>query len=128
MLETLLNVVWLLVACGIFAVYAKSQRKVRGGALALLCLVALLFPIISVTDDMATDATIIEEWSALRRPILAITALVLALVVLLFASLALVIEPRLAPTGERLEIAALTLLSASFATIWSFRPPPFALA
>jgi ABC-type phosphate transport system permease subunit len=67
-MEAVLNVIWLLVACGAFAAYAASGRKVRGGALALLCIMALLFPIISATDDMTTDATILEEWSALRRP------------------------------------------------------------
>ena len=128
MMETVLNIVWLLVACGIFAVYARSQRKVRGGVLALLCIAVLLFPIISATDDMVTDTTIIEEWSALRRPTLGIVALVLAAVVLAVAWLTLMVEPRLAPTGESVEIPALTLRASSFATVWSFRPPPFALA
>ena len=126
-METLLNVVWLLVACGTFAAYAASGRRVRGGALALVCVVALLFPIISATDDMATDATIIEEWSALRRPTLILATLLLAPVAVFVVPIFSVVEPYRVCAAV-IDIPALTLRSSCFATVWSFRPPPFALA
>src|SRR5215472_756062 len=97
-MEAALNVIWLLVACGTFAAYAASPRKVRGGALALVCVVALLFPIISATDDMTTDATILEEWSALRRPTLA-SLLHIALALAVLVTAIAVVAPAVSPVA-----------------------------
>lgn len=61
MLELVLNGVWIAVAAGAFA--AAPRRSPRT-FLTLACILALLFPIISVSDDFA-DRSSLEEAFAL---------------------------------------------------------------
>lgn len=120
-MEAVLNVIWLLIACGTFAAYAASPRKVRGGALALFCVMALLFPIISATDDMTTDATILEEWSALRRPtILSLLQIALTLAILVIAIV--IVAPIVSPTA--VAVARPAPLLDGFGRILPLRGPP----
>ncbi|GAC1428143.1 MAG: hypothetical protein NVSMB68_00100 [Thermoanaerobaculia bacterium] len=75
--ELFLNLVWLSIAVSAlssFAMWAaaqpsdgRSRRKRVHVAIALACGLALLFPIISVTDDLHSDAVALEEWSSARR-------------------------------------------------------------
>ena len=75
-METFLNLLWLSVAVAAttrFAIRATRepddiafpQRRQLAGT-ALLCVIVLLFPIISVTDDLHEDAALIEESSGPR--------------------------------------------------------------
>jgi hypothetical protein len=71
-METLLNLLWLLiavVATARFAITADTScpRRRRLAGTALFCVITLLFPIISVTDDLHEDAALVEEASAARR-------------------------------------------------------------
>jgi hypothetical protein len=58
MIEIVLNAVWLALAVGAFAfVPRRSSRATLGVA----CILALLFPVISVSDDLALNASSLEE-------------------------------------------------------------------
>lgn len=59
MIETLLNVTWLLVAAASFAAVLPKRRDVRTMAALALALV-LLFPIISITDDFLSERGITD--------------------------------------------------------------------
>jgi hypothetical protein len=69
-MEQLLNSVWVAVAAAAFvvavprALWRDAQRHpVRKVLLALVCALALLFPIISVSDDLRLDNQALEEWT-----------------------------------------------------------------
>lgn len=57
-METLLNLVWLgvsatlLLICGTHVARARQIRSRTMAAIALVCLICLLFPVISMTDDL----------------------------------------------------------------------------
>jgi hypothetical protein len=58
MIELLLNAVWLAVVVAAFvAVPRRSSRATLG----IACILVLLFPIISVSDDLALDGNSLEE-------------------------------------------------------------------
>src|SRR5712691_1805293 len=67
--ELILNLLWFAIAIWSFtAVLRNERRRVRASAmLAVICFVALLFPIISITDDIHCDSQLAEETSATRR-------------------------------------------------------------
>lgn len=139
-MELILNLVWLLTTAGIFAAFgvwtahqpkgatAASRHRFQIG-LALVCVAALLFPIISMTDDLATTVVALEEWSAVRRAALLAFAFI--------HDLSLVGTTAVAPIFARVirsvclacaglvSITILSILSPSTATVWSFRAPPF---
>ncbi len=56
MAEILLNAAWVVISIGIFVNLAKSQRPARSSVLqallAVTCVVVLLFPTVSATDDL----------------------------------------------------------------------------
>ena len=75
-METVLNLLWLSIAVAAttrFAIRAArepdlaSPQRRRVAATALVCVIFLLFPIISVTDDLHEDAALVEETSGPRR-------------------------------------------------------------
>src|SRR5438270_10341116 len=58
MIELLLNALWLaIVAAAFLAVPRRSSRATLG----IACILVLLFPIISVSDDLALDGNALEE-------------------------------------------------------------------
>ena len=61
-MELTLNLIWLAVAATTFIVAPKHDRRTW---LALLCGVALLFPIISASDDMSADRMLLDVAAAL---------------------------------------------------------------
>ena len=73
MIETTLNVIWLGVAAGAFLALPRSTSRAR---VALLCAVALLFPIISISDDFNANA-----WTFSNAAALAITVVIAFLLV-----------------------------------------------
>ncbi len=126
-MELALNLAWLFVAGGLFAAFGAWRRPGRV-ALALVCVAALLFPIISMTDDFATAPAAVEAWSALRR------ATLIAFVVIHASPLVLTspVAATIAQIGRSIHLAcaglifvtALSILSPSTSTVWSFRAPP----
>src|SRR5436853_6594449 len=74
MTELILNFAWAAIALCAFAFVPRRDRVALG---AVICLVALLFPIVSVSDDLNADAaTLYETFAA----ILASVAIIIALV------------------------------------------------
>lgn len=71
MTELILNVAWLAIAIGAFALAPRRDRRTVA---ALALLVALLFPIVSVSDDLYADS------ATLPMAILALAAMTIALV------------------------------------------------
>lgn len=53
MVETALNAVWIVIAAGTLAVAPRCTARMR---MALLCGVAMLFPIISISDDFTNPS------------------------------------------------------------------------
>lgn len=75
MIELVLNVVWVAVVAGAFAVIPRRSSR---ATLALTCILALLFPIISVSDDMALSSNSLEEALAIIVSILVLVAAFMA--------------------------------------------------
>ena len=73
MVEAALNGIWFVVAIGVLAASWRSSRRIK---IALICAVALLFPIISISDDLSTDRTLTDAdiADARDRAIAAVTA------------------------------------------------------
>jgi hypothetical protein len=71
MIELALNVVWLAVVAGAFAVMPRRSSR---ATLALACVLALLFPIISVSDDLALSSNSLEEALAIIVSLLILVA------------------------------------------------------
>ena len=74
MTEVILNLVWAAIAIGAFVL--APRRDARALA-ALVCLVALLFPIVSVSDDLNVNAATLFEMLA---AILSAAGIVIALI------------------------------------------------
>ena len=68
-MELLLNLFWLLIAAS--ALYAWGRRRdgvaARSHLIALICLLTLLFPVISATDDLHAMRPEIEDAASNRR-------------------------------------------------------------
>jgi hypothetical protein len=137
-MELVLNFSWLLIAVATavaFGVWSarlpddSQARRMRWSVgLALVCVVALLFPIISVTDDLSPDTSALEEWSAARRVAFSISNAQHA--VTLTTTVVVELLPRTGPIALACVgltvIPVLTVLSPSTTIVWSFRGPPFA--
>ena len=72
--ESIINLAWLAIAMIATAGVVVRRRDSRT-VFALLGIVALLFPIISITDDFSADKTLLEEVIA----VLAVAAVIVAL-------------------------------------------------
>ncbi len=74
-LESALNLIWAALAIGAFAIVlprsAADGRKLLPVAIALACTLLLLFPIISITDDLISNGNVAEEWNNGSRRIAA---------------------------------------------------------
>ncbi|HEY6893847.1 MAG TPA: hypothetical protein VI258_06750 [Rhodanobacteraceae bacterium] len=79
-MELLLNLVWCLLVAAAAVRFAMSERRVAV-ALATLCILALLFPIISVTDDLHSSPMLFEA----PRGFFSVLAIVVAVVAITFA-------------------------------------------
>ena len=75
MLETILNLVWFFIAvAGIWlwrnrwsARHAGDETRMGQGWMALVVIIFLLFPVISLTDDLHPGPTYLEDSSASKR-------------------------------------------------------------
>lgn len=101
-MELFLNLLWLSLVVGAFVSVLRARRHVSQTqrllpALgALLCVAALLFPPISITDDLHFDAFAIEDSSATKRVANAVAqhAPLAAIEWFALASLAFLLVPR----------------------------------
>jgi hypothetical protein len=72
-LEIALNLVWLgvsvalLIICGIHVARAGEDRSRGMAAVALVCLICFLFPVISMTDDLNSTGPALLEPSKLKK-------------------------------------------------------------
>lgn len=62
-MEQILNLIWIAVAIGVPAVVLPRRHDARTIA-ALFCFLALLFPIVSASDDMMADRTLLDAFAA----------------------------------------------------------------
>jgi hypothetical protein len=76
MIELVLNAVWLAVVAGAFTVIPRRSSRATFG---VACILVLLFPIISVSDDLALDGNSLEEALAIIVSVLTIVAGLIAL-------------------------------------------------
>lgn len=75
-MELLLNLCWLLIAASALCAWGRRRDVVaaRSHLIALICLLALLFPVISATDDLHAMRPEIEDSASNRRSLKAVTA------------------------------------------------------
>jgi hypothetical protein len=71
-MELILNLIWLAVAG---AAFMLAPRRSRRTTIAVVCGLALLFPIISATDDFNTDITFNDAAAAIVTTIVLCMAL-----------------------------------------------------
>jgi hypothetical protein len=132
-METLFNLTWLAVAiiaaaCWRFWPAATSTRQQRAmQAVALVVLVAVLFPVISLTDDFQSNNAWAETEGAARKAQQA-THKVIAPAVILFSAL---LAPELPARPAMANSVASTLQPRQFpSAFWTsaaaIRPPPAA--
>src|SRR5271165_3774318 len=70
-MELLLNLVWLTLAAGTLLAFVRGRRRsasrmqvsCRTSLMALACVVVLLFPIVSASDDLHPTQAVVEEAS-----------------------------------------------------------------
>jgi hypothetical protein len=70
-MELLLNLLWVLLAVGALVAFLRAERSCarladvsgRRSLIALACVVVLLFPIISASDDLHPTQAVVEEAS-----------------------------------------------------------------
>ena len=67
MFELTLNLIWAAVAVSAFAFVLPRTRPRWAASIALSCILVLLFPIISVSDDLSAQWEAIDEATAVRR-------------------------------------------------------------
>jgi len=76
MIELLLNVVWLAVVAAAFMAGPRRSSRARLG---IACILVLLFPIISVSDDLALDGNSLEQALAIIVCMLLLAVALIAL-------------------------------------------------
>lgn len=128
-MENLLNLCWVLLALAALSAWRfQGARRRRGGLglVAMLCVLGLMFPVISATDDLHPATQAVEDaakrsqkhWIAINWPATHIKH---------GATPALIVSTRLAfqPTIERLwEPAAAPNSRPGFRLLLFGRPPP----
>ncbi len=124
-MEIALNLAWLtisaalLIALGVPAARANKDRSRLTAAIALVCLICLLFPVISMTDDLNCSGPALVETNKLKR--LAASGPAILISVSLPAA-PINVERRW--VSAELTAALLPPLSDAFAFKLSRRPPP----
>jgi hypothetical protein len=76
MIELFFNAVWLAIVIAAFTVVPRRSSR---ATLGIACILVLLFPIISVSDDLALDGNSLEEALAIIVCILLLAAALIAL-------------------------------------------------
>ena len=76
MIELVLNAVWLAVVAGAFTLIPRRSSRATFG---IVCILVVLFPIISVSDDLALDSNSLEEAMAIVVCMLLLAVALIAL-------------------------------------------------
>jgi hypothetical protein len=76
MIELLFNAIWLAIAAAAFLVVPRRSSR---ATLGIACILVLLFPIISVSDDLALDGNSLEEALAIIVCMLLLAVALMAL-------------------------------------------------
>ena len=76
MIELVLNAVWLAVVAGAFTLIPRRSSRATFG---IVCILVVLFPIISVSDDLALNGNSLEEALAIIVSLLLLVAGFIAL-------------------------------------------------
>jgi len=106
-MELALNLIWFAVvvaSAAKFAVWSRGadRRRVRTVAIATVCVLALLFPIISITDDLHLKKAVVEEARSVALvPVVLITFTFVVLGVVHIARVSLPASPSHAAVVER---------------------------
>lgn len=72
-MELALNLVWLVLASGLLlhwgahALSFSEKHRVAAAAIALTCVICLLFPVISITDDLNSGAAVFEARTLIKK-------------------------------------------------------------
>jgi hypothetical protein len=72
-MELVLNLVWLALASslilhwGVHALSFSEKHRVAAAAIALTCVICLLFPVISITDDLNSSAALCEARTLIKK-------------------------------------------------------------
>jgi hypothetical protein len=126
-MELILNLAWLTLAFAAFArlaVWARGEtdrRRVWIVALATVCVVVLLFPIVSITDDLQESVAAVEETFAVRR---VVAAAALHLTPVIVAALALSAVITVLTILGFVTVEAFALPSAPALVACTLRGPP----
>lgn len=124
-LELFLNVAWLAIVIAAFAAYANWSRRAKAASrlrvgIAITCGLALLFPIISVSDDLLPNVAALEEWTAARRAnLIAIVAIIVP-----FVDAAALLAHHVTSHVARVTAGVTPIPLDSFARASSLRAPP----
>lgn len=130
-MELLLNLVWLALAiaatarCIVWAAGESDRRRIVAVALATVCVVALLFPIISITDDLHESVAVLEESASLRRIAVGAAVHAAPLLAVVVALLTGILIPALSIFGFVIEADPSFRSSPAVSTL-TFRGPPLA--
>ena len=69
-MELLLNLIWITLAAGTFSIFLQRQRRLQPDGnsgprclLALACILLLLFPVVSASDDLHPTQVLLEDAS-----------------------------------------------------------------
>jgi hypothetical protein len=126
-MELLLNLAWLAVAIaafarlGAWAMDEPDRRRIRMATVATACVVVLLFPIISITDDLEASTAVVEESATVRR---AVASAVLHALPALFVALALGLFAAALTVLGFLTEESLTFHASLAVPVLSVRGPP----
>lgn len=72
-MELVLNLVWLVLASGLLlhwgahALSLPEKHRAAAAAIALVCVISLLFPVISITDDLNSGAAVFEARTLIKK-------------------------------------------------------------
>jgi hypothetical protein len=130
-MELLLNLVWLaltlgaIARCAVWAAGEPDRRRILPVALATVCVVALLFPIISITDDLQESVAVVEESAALRRIAVAAAVQSVPLIANFMARLTALLVPAISLVCIVSE-EVFSLPSSPAASVTTLRGPPLA--
>ncbi len=126
-MELLLNLGWLLVCVGLActALRRRNTQTVRNSAVivvAVIVLSAVLFPAISMTDDLHAAIVMADDGSSQHHKNFAAQHSVLAVAIL--AAVVTFIVPKAHPWSSRVDESATAFVRAGFCSVHSLRAPP----
>ena len=128
-MELLLNVIWLAIAlgaCARLAVWAAGEpdrRRVALAAVATVCVLAVLFPVISMTDDLQETIAAADETVTVRRNLIAVAFELAPALLVTCCILAWIASSLLTAIGF-LADTPLSFPTSRFAPVFALRGPP----